>query len=86
MKFFALIFLIFGLVVKTSSQTAEVCDDECDILHPTDDIKFVETPTLQPQVFWQAQGQNLLRSKVNQRLNTNIARNVIIFIGEKIHL
>jgi alkaline phosphatase len=32
--------------------------------------------------FWINHGQNLLRNKVNQRINTNVAKNVIIFIGD----
>jgi alkaline phosphatase len=36
----------------------------------------------QNSAFWQNHGQNLLRNKVNQGINTNVAKNVIIFIGD----
>lgn len=32
--------------------------------------------------FWIKQGQNLLNEKVNQKLNTNKAKNLVIFIGD----
>lgn len=32
--------------------------------------------------FWIDKGQNLLNKKVNQKLNTNKAKNLIIFIGD----
>lgn len=70
------------LILNEVPDQLESCENESDILHPTEDVNYVETPAAQPKVFWQNQGQSLLKDKVNQRQNTNIAKNVIIFIGQ----
>lgn len=35
----------------------------------------------QSQEYWDDVGQNILEEKLNQKLNTNVAKNVIVFIG-----
>jgi alkaline phosphatase len=36
----------------------------------------------QEKSFWNNKAQNTLKDKLNQKLNTNIAKNIIVFIGD----
>jgi alkaline phosphatase len=36
----------------------------------------------QEKSFWNNKAQGTLRNKINQKLNTNIAKNIIVFIGD----
>lgn len=84
-------FLCFLLISAQNDDRKEVEWDDNDprwsekIPNWWDEENFI--PPVAPieerkKAFWNDQAQNLLKKKVNQKLNTNKAKNLVIFIGD----
>ena len=88
---FIVFFLYFIIISAQNDDRKDVEWDENDPRWETkipnwwDEENFV--PPVGPieersKKFWLTQGQNLLNEKVNQKLNMNKAKNLVIFIGD----